>query len=195
MNDTKGIDDIVSLLDPRSLIRSVFRGKISLVDYTLPEFSADDSYASLEIQIRKGEDTLDHQAKIAQICKEGRHTGKQERFHAGVYEAVRNAYQHGNRKDALKKITLHYRSVEDTFEVVVGDQGGEINADFIPFILLHRYKQLGQPLNFYQFSGTKQPYENAGVGTFVIHVVSDEVNYFRNSNGGLSVQMIIKKGK
>ena len=52
-----------------------------------------------------------------------------------------------------------------------------------------------QILNFYQFSGTKQPYENAGVGTFVIHMVSDEVNYFRNSNGGLSIQMIIKKDK
>ena len=196
MNTAKGsIDDIVSLLDPKSLIRSAFKGRINLGDNPLPTFSPDRSYTTLEINIAKKEDTLNYAGKIAKICEEGRHTGKQERFHAGVNEAFRNAYQHGNKKDPYKKVTISYRATEENFEVVVSDQGGEINADFIPFILLHRYKQLGQPLDFYQFSGTKKPSENSGVGTFVIHVVSDEVNYFRNSDGGLSVQMIIKKGK
>lgn len=191
----RSIEDIVSLVDSRSLIRSAFKGKLTLSEHVLPEFKADENYSSLDIHIVKGEDTLDYQGKIAEICKNARATGKHERLHAGVNEAVRNAYQHGNKKDPKKKVIVSYRTVDDNFEAVVSDQGGEINADFVPFILLHRFKQLGQPLSFYQFSGTSQPYENAGIGTYVIHMVADEVNYLRNSSGGLSVQMIVRKDR
>jgi len=187
------IEDIVSLVDPNSLIRSAFKDTFVLADYPLPEFSLNENYASLDLQILEGEDVLNHLGKITELCKNGRHTGKQERFHAGVNEAVRNAYQHGNKKDPHKKVTVSYRATDELFEVVVSDEGGEINANFIPFILLHRYNQLSMPSNFYEFSSTTQPYENAGIGTFVIHMVSDEVNYFRNKANGLSVQMIIRK--
>ena len=192
----RSIEDILSLLDPNSIIRSAFRDEINLAEQTaLLEFNPDQTYITLELTIRKNQDTLDYQEKIAEICKSARPMGKHERFYAGVNEAVRNAYQHGNKKDPAKKVTVSYKITEDTFEVVASDEGGKLNASFIPFILLHRYRELNQPLSYYQFSGTKQSYENSGIGTFVIHMVSDEVNYFRNSNGGLSIQMIIKKDK
>lgn len=191
----RSIEDIVSLLDPNSILRSAFKEDISLVTYNLPEFIPDQTYTSLDINIGKDQDTLDYQEKIAEICKNARHTGKQERFHAGVNEAVRNAYQHGNKKDPMKKVTVSYKSTRDAFEVVVSDEGGKLNVHFIPFILLHRYNELTQPLNFYQFSGTQQAYENSGVGTFVLHMVSDEVNYFKNPSGGLSVQLIVRQEK
>ena len=76
---------------------------------------------------------------------------------------------------------------------MVSDEGGELLADFIPFILIHR-QGMERPLSFYDFSpSTPRLEENSGTGTFVMHMSVDEVNYFANYAGGLSVQMIVRK--
>lgn len=196
MIDTKkgSLDDIASLSNPLSLVRSAFKGKIKLAECPLLEFTPDQSYHSTEIRITQDEDSLDYYPAITEICKSARAIGRQEKFHAGVIEAFRNAYQHGNKKNPQKKVTLYHRLQPHSFEVVVADEGGDINADFIPFILMHRYNSLASPESFYHFArGATRAEENSGIGTFVIHKVSDEVNYFKNGANGLSVQMIIRK--
>ncbi len=191
---TNTTEDIFSFLDIGSLVRATFNQKINLNNYSLPLFSPDKKYTSCELTITEDQDTLDYHSFITEICKEGRHTGKHEKFHTGVSEAVRNAYQHGNRKEQKKKVTLSYKAEQDNFEVAVSDEGGELNANFVPFVLLHRHYELHTPVSFYSYAldAVRRP-ENAGIGTFVMHMVSDEVNYFKNHDGGLTVQLIIRK--
>lgn len=189
------IEDIVSLTSAGSLARRPYHGNITISEHDLPRFNSDDSYKGRRFNIRKGKDTLDFHKSIADICKEARHTGKHEKLVSAVYEAFRNAYQHGNKKNPEKAIEINYRATEDGFEVVISDEGGEINANFVPFILVHR-QGMNRPLSFYDFApGVPRLGENSGNGTFVIHTVADEVNYFVSPFGGLSVQIIVRKSK
>ena len=189
------VEDIVSLELASSLARVPFRFEesINLSDYDLPKIGLDDSYTSRRFNIPRGKDTLDFHSSLAKICKEARHTGKQEKLLSGLYEAFRNAWQHGNGKNPEKAIEVSYKSTDNDFEVVVSDEGGKISTDFVPFILLHR-QGMDKPLSFYNFSPTaKILEENSGNGTFVMHMTADEVNYFKNYFGGLSVQLILRK--
>jgi anti-sigma regulatory factor (Ser/Thr protein kinase) len=189
------IDDLFSLEQPDSLVRRVFAGKrLSLSGLDLKVFVPGETYTIVTFNICEGEDVLDYLEQIRDVSKEGRHTGKHERFHSGVYEAVRNAFQHGNKKDPSKKVIISYKSTDDAFEVVVADEGGSINGNFAPFVLFHRNGLPDKPNSFYKFAPeVERLEENSGIGTYIIHSVSDEVNYFINENGGLSVQMTIKK--
>lgn len=111
------IDDIFSLEKPGSFVRSHFtrRVRLSELSLELPIFTPDKAYTIEELTIMEDQDTLDHQDRIAEICKLGRGIDGYERFHVGVIEAFRNAYQHGNRKDPNKNIQLAYRRGSDYF--------------------------------------------------------------------------------
>jgi len=187
------IEDIVALGNHESLARTQFKGRINLREYPdLPKFHADDTYKVKRFNIPNEKDVIDYTASLGEICNEARHTGRHERLFSGLYEALRNAHQHGNQKDSEKAIEIAYRPITDGFEVVVSDEGGKLDASFIPFILMHRQGML-RPLSFYDFApDTQRLEENTGNGTFVIHMSADEVNYFINYAGGLSVQMIVK---
>ncbi len=194
--DPGSIEDLISLENAESPARKPFEGIINLRDYpNLPKFHADDTYQVRRFNIPAEKEVIDYVVSMTEICNEARHTGKHERLFSGLYETFRNAHQHGNKRDPDKAIEIAYRPITDGFEVVVSDEGGGINAAFIPFILMHR-QGMSRPYSFYDFSpGTKRLEENTGNGTFVIHVTSDDVNYFVNYAGGLSVQMIIKTAK
>ncbi|MBI4146585.1 ATP-binding protein [Candidatus Woesearchaeota archaeon] len=193
--DWASIDDLFSLKSPDSLTRRQFREPIRIQkDTQLPLFQPDGSYVAETITITPEQNTLDYNGKLAEICKRGAHTGKHERFSNAVYEAFRNAHQHGNKKDPSKTITVHHRSTETTFEVVVSDQGGTLRPDFPAYIAFIRQRPCGI-LSYYTFApGTpRDTNENAGIGTFNIHLTSDRVEYYRNEHGGLSVKMTIEK--
>ena len=196
MADKKTIDDLFSFKDRRSLVRRNYNGNISLGDYPdLPVFKPDNSYKTVSIVIGPDEDAFSYLPKITEICTKGKHTGKQEKFLTAVYEAFRNAYQHGNKRDPAKKIHLSYRIGNDFFEVVVSDEGREMLADFIPFVMMHQVG-LDTACSFYEFSDAKEKLdENSGIGTFIIHYSSDEVKYFKNEFGGLSIALKIKARK
>ncbi len=187
------LDDICSLENSESIIRRPFHGEIDLRDYILPRFVPGDDYTSIDICVKESEQPFDHYDKLREICTRGKHTGKHEKFYAAVIESFRNAHQHGNKKNPDKKIILAYRATDNGFEVVVSDEGGIINADFIPFILLHR-QGLDQPYSFYRFSplAVRGP-DNSGLGTSTIHLSADAVNYYVNETGGLSVRLFIRK--
>ena len=189
------IEDIFSLNDGRSIPRTVFRGTdLDLRSFDLPIFEPDGSYKVLELETPEGKDQTIHYSLLGTICQElCPSPDRQKRVRAALREAVKNAYQHGNKKDSSKKIVIAYRNSPELSDIVVGDQGGIINPQFVPFVLAHRYRS-DCPQGFYQFAvGVTQPAENAGVGTYTMHLVCDEVKYHRNKYGGLSVQLIIKK--
>ncbi len=190
------IEDIVALSDPDSLVRRPFEnGTIRLSDHVLPTFYPDDTYQGLAINIPQDKDAFDFYNPIAEICRAAKPTGKHEKLFGGLYEAFRNAHQHGNKKDPEKAIRINYRATEDAFEVVVSDEGGKLDANFIPFILLHR-QGLDKPYPFYRFAPhVERREENSGTGTYVMHMAADEVNYYKNQWGGLSAQLIVRKSE
>lgn len=78
---------------------------------------------------------------------------------------------------------------------MVSDEGGEIDSNFAPFVLLHR-QGLERPLSFYDFApDVEKPTENSGIGTFTMHMVAHEVRYWLNKWGGLSVQLRLLNNK
>ena len=190
---TENLADIFALDDEHSVTRVKLRDPIDLRQYDIPLFIPDGDYIFRDFSISANQDTLDYRSDISDICKMGRHTGRHEKLDSGVNEAFRNAYQHGNKKDPLKKISIGYKSTETSFEVVVSDQGGLLHGDFISFVLLHR-QGLHKPCPFYEFAtNVVRPSENSGIGTFIMHSVADEVHYYKNQDYGLSVQLIIRK--
>jgi len=56
-------------------------------------------------------------------------------FDSAVYEALRNAYEHGNQKDSSKKIILANKFSNGKIEVMVKDEGGIIDPLFALFVL------------------------------------------------------------
>lgn len=187
------LDDLCSLENLESIARHPFHGEINLRDYNLPRFVPGDDYTSIDICVKGDEQPFDHYDEIKELCVKGKHTGKHEKFYAAVIEAFRNAHQHGNKRNQDKKIVLSYRLTDNNFEVVVSDEGGIVNADFIPFVLLHR-QGLEQPYSFYRFSpaAIRGP-DNSGLGTSTMHLSADAVNYYVNKSGGLSVRLFIRK--
>ncbi|RME52067.1 hypothetical protein D6783_05945 [Candidatus Woesearchaeota archaeon] len=119
-----------------------------------------------------------------------------------VFEAVRNAHQHGHQGNPSKPITIGYRIIPGTEEhpkkraqIAVSDRGGTIHKDFLPYIL-HLRQLLGknkeeflQTLeNFYFFSDKeKKTQKNWGLGTSLMHAYAQRVEYFANEHGGLVV--------
>lgn len=189
------IDDLFSLGNPGSLARRSYKGTISLQsNYSLPLFHSEEEYSSVEIYFRKNQGVLEHLETLKEICLQiPSDIPKRERFFSGLVEAVKNANEHGNKKDSTKKVSILYRTTEEEFEAVVSDQGGILRASFIPYVLLHR-QGLTAPISYYRFDRTaKQNSGNGGIGTFILHASCDEVNYFRNSDGGLSVQIKVKR--
>ncbi len=192
----ESIDDIFAMENAQSITRSAFRDEIDLKKTNLPRFQPGDQYNYLNIFIGDTESVLDYYPQVIEICKKGKHTGKEQKFVSAVVEAIRNAYQHGNKKDPKKKISIAYKATTTSFEVIISDQGGKINANFPLYtqFIKHREK-IQESYSFYKFApDVKQDTnQNSGIGTFMIHLYSDEVKYSVNSDNGLSVQMIIRK--
>ncbi len=185
------IDDIFSLNNPNSITRRRFEeDRLDLRDYSLPTFEPDESYKTIEFEVPEGEDHAVHFSQLGAICQQICPNPRNQKLLRGaVREAFKNAYQHGNKKDPTKKIFVSYRKDDDKCEVVIGDQGGIINPQLIPFVLSQRARE--DPVqSFYQFAcNAKHHPENSGLGTFILHLSCEDVRYYRNAYGGLSVHL------
>ena len=53
-----------------------------------------------------------------------------------VNEAIKNAIEHGNRKDPRKYVTVKYSVSEDSVEIVICDEGCGFNPETVPDPLL-----------------------------------------------------------
>ena len=113
-----------------------------------------------------------------------------------TYEAMLNAYQHGNNYSEDKSVQVGHKITEDKAHIVVTDQGGKLNPSFVSFVLKHRQeKDLANNFtSFYDFSGNKQNNVNLGMGTYFMHVYADKINYYKGNDGGLvvSIEKVLK---
>lgn len=196
MKDTGAhIDDIFSITDSFSLARSSFPEQVDLRKHDLFCFNPSKDYHHEVLCIPEGKGVIDYIGVLKDICKSfsGVSVNLSGKWLSALYEAVRNAHQHGNNFDPAKKIDIFYLDEPNRGELVVADEGGILNGNFIPFILYNRMRPK-EALSFYNFApNATQCDENSGIGTFTIHYSADEVRYFKNEKGGLSVQMIFFK--
>lgn len=192
IDDYLNFPDLMSLDNPRSLARAPFakQGKFVLSESDAERLSIPPGYTALNLKINSG--------KVAEMEKILEDVGtkmnlnlKKTGLYAPIYEALLNAFQHGNRRDVSKKVALHYKTTKSFVEVMVEDEGGVLDANFIPFILRHRDpKYLQKPTNFYDFVGIKMPETNHGTGTNFIHFYADQVSYHRSESDGLIVRIV-----
>lgn len=190
------LKDLIDLNDISSLVREPFNTEnpIVLSQTKIEKTSIPDSYKSFEVYIEKedlnesGRLSFDFPEKVGEMlgCD-----FKELKIADSVYEALLNAYQHGHGEDASKPIKIHFKSDKKRIEILVEDQGGVLNPQFIPFALRHREpRNLVLPKDFYTFAQIEKPEGNHGYGTFFIHKGFDQVTYHRSENDGLIVRMV-----
>ncbi len=188
--------DIFNLDNLESVVRNKFgtNKEVKLKDLTNNYSAIPNDYERIELKLESEEVFSELRDKIQPICTEFEKEGYGANLFTAVYEAVLNAYQHGNKKDTSKKITLAYKHSLEHLDLMVEDEGGVVDSNFVPFVLRHRegvYKE--KFLNFYEFSGKEKPDKNQGTGTSFMHQYVDSVNYLISEKGGLIVHMVRNK--
>ncbi|MBR9691393.1 hypothetical protein GOV06_01280 [Candidatus Woesearchaeota archaeon] len=188
-------DDIFDFENLDSIVRKVFEqeGLVSLSKLNDKKVSIPADYKIKEINLETGEPS-EMRLAIEPISQEFEKAGYGPQLFTALYEAVLNAFQHGNKKDSSKLIRVGYKISEEQVDIMVEDQGGELDPNFIPYILEHREERYKNHFkNFYEFSGKEKPSKNHGTGTMFMHQYTDRVNYYHSENDGLIVHMIRKK--
>lgn len=182
-----------------SLIRQVISKDetVNLRDFNFPIYEYPKNANIAEHHITDQKTSGKQIRKILEpIFQEAEQKGYNSNLFTSGYEAILNAYQHGNKKDPSKKIKTGHLITNNEFIFTVEDEGGVLKSDFLPYILEHRLRTDLEKrfVNFYKFTNTEAPNTNLGTGTSFIHVYPDFVNYYKGSNSGLVVE-IHKKNK
>lgn len=193
---TKDIFDIDNI---DSVIRQVLKEKtaIDLREHDIPLYEILPHYKIQEINIpdkKHYDDTI--RKSIKKILKVADKSGfNRDKLGTSVYEAVRNAYQHGNNYDSNKKIVIAHYITRESLDISIIDEGGILKPEFVAFALRFKNPELAKKfMSFYEFTKQEQPAENFGLGTYLIHSYVDEVNYFKSANNGLVVNLHKTKG-
>ena len=178
-----------------SLVRKIFRerGELDLQHFSIPTYKIRQDYTVVECQIDQKTHGKDIRRTIEPIIDKAESMGYSHNLFTAVYEAVLNAYQHGNKMDPNKKVTIAYKIGREKADIVVMDEGGVLDPEFVPFVLHHREGQhTTRFLDFYKFTGREKPEGNNGTGTSFMHTYVDTVSYFKSPAGGLVVQLTKK---
>ncbi|MFA5479537.1 MAG: ATP-binding protein [Candidatus Muiribacteriota bacterium] len=78
-----------------------------------------------------------------------------------IDEALKNAIEHGNKNDAMKKVTLEYKLTNDTLSITVKDEGEGFDYNNLPEVVAD---------------------EDSGRGLLLIRNFMDEVNFNEKGN-------------
>ena len=190
--------DIFDVDEMNSVLRQRVREgrEINLKDFNIPVYELGPDYAVEKFSFSPERNIYLRQvrAKIEPISTIAEGQGYDHNVFTALYEAVLNAHQHGNRRDASKQVTLAHNIEDNLARFTVIDEGGIIEPEFIPFVLRHREGRHNKKmLDFYSFIGKPKPATNNGTGTSFIHMYMDEVLYFKHIDCGLAVHLTKKK--
>ncbi|HNZ52168.1 MAG TPA: hypothetical protein PKO02_02310 [Candidatus Pacearchaeota archaeon] len=189
-------NELFDISNLNSLVRAEFNKEINLKDYDTGFFRTPKNFKDFSFIPKKGLnlsriiDTLEDD-----LTKKGADYFYLSQTIPGICEAIKNAYEHGNLEDNNKNIFLLRNFSKGNIEYVVGDEGGTINGNFIPYIFLIRENKkensLDSAKDFYSFCGKNYaPKGHSGVGTKTMHKCFNQVKYFKNEQGGLMVNLI-----
>lgn len=130
---------------------------------------------------------------INPILNEAENKGYKPNISTAIFEAVKNAFEHGNSRSPNKSILIGHKFNDKSLELLVCDKGKELHKSFLRFILAQRNKKSETNfLKWYEFSKTKprENTDNLGLGTSFIHAYMDKIGYFYNSESdGLALYM------
>ncbi len=187
-------EDIFNFANDASFVRLKAKrgGLVSLADFdTIPTFEIPETYRVNRYTFPSENYAPHIRDAVEKIAKSAEKKGCNPNFFTALYEATLNAHQHGNKLDSKKSVTLVYIIKEDKVRTAIIDEGGQFEADFIPFILNMRlegsYKKTFH--NYYQFSNQEKPATNNGTGTSFMHAYVDDVAYLKSKDGGLVVHL------
>ena len=177
-------NELLNFDNRSSVIRRVFGNSILLGDYPVIPMEIPEGFDDFSFK----PDNKSHLYKMASSFRnELIENGFEHKLCAGVHEALKNAYQHGNNRDGSRMIILKKRIGPEGAEFFIGDEGGIMHKDFFPYVM--RFRENYEPVGFYGFSDKEKLPENGGVGLFSMHLLFDEVNFFKNANNGLLVYL------
>jgi len=184
--------ELFDLNDLDSLVRQLIRERptIDLKDFNIPHYEIYSSYKSVDFSFTPNNHKKEIKEAVTSILEPL--SGNQKVYdslYTALYEAVLNAQQHGNKHDPNKKVTIAYKINKKSVEIAVIDEGGIIDMEFIPFILMHKGKKQEEFIDFYKFTGRPKPITNNGTGTSFMHTYVDGVFYFKSGTGGLVVHL------
>jgi anti-sigma regulatory factor (Ser/Thr protein kinase) len=187
--------ELLNLNDLDSLVRLEFDKEVYLNDYDLRSFNIPKSFRNFSFTPKKGFDlTRIMESLKKDLIVKGASIDYINKTIPGVCEALKNAYEHGNLENNDKKIFLARHFSKKNIEYVVGDEGGLLDGNFFPYALsiMDNKKEgsLDSSPDFYSFCGRSYaPKGHSGVGTKTINKCFDNVEYFKNEFGGLSVYL------
>ena len=189
---TQKYKDMFSLYSSQ-LVRDALDQKIDLNSEKLPSISVPDSFRKHIMSVSEGNYFSEIREFITPLAKECEEKGFGGNVFTALYEAVLNAYTHGNNFDDSKKVLVGSNIKGNNLELIVADEGEELHPEFTRFILAHRERtsQTSNFINWYAFSDSnrKDP-NNNGTGTSFMHAYVDSVLYFKSQDmGGLAVYM------
>ena len=113
--------DIFDLKDISSVVREVTRqsGPVSLENFKVYPFAVPEDFERVELEFSP----KDYREKIKRDIKPfvdyACFHGIPENIYTALYEAVLNAFEHGNGKDPHKKVTLAYKISNEGAEFAV----------------------------------------------------------------------------
>jgi serine/threonine-protein kinase RsbW len=93
-----------------------------------------------------------------------------------VRESVANAVKHGNKFEESKLVEIKFADTEDGFEVLVRDHGNGFPENEVP-----------DPTN------PENLLKTSGRGIFFMRSFMDEVDWFHNADGGMTVRMLKRR--
>jgi hypothetical protein len=169
--------DIFDPSNVNSLTRKLIGSKLISLE-ELPKYHIPDNYNIVDFHVSH-RNQIDSIAD--DIAESSIRNGYSKNITRDIYEAILNAYQHGNKKDPSKIVRIGWN---DNASFNILDEGKFIRSELIPYILALRE---GHDIaSFYAFSGLERNIENFGVGIRNMHIQFN-VNFYHGELGGLAV--------
>ena len=171
---------LLDLDEGSSLVRTVFDKTFNLDEFNFPLISIPSGFKNFSfVPGKNGLKIID---------------SKYDHIIPRVIEAIKNAYVHGNKRNNDKTIFWHQKvEKNNALEVLIGDQGGEINGNLFAYALKikdEKVNNLNLFPDYYSFCGKNYaPLDHSGVGTINMNKCFEKVRYFKNKDGGLTVYL------
>ncbi len=179
------------LFDPSqkdSIVRRTLEktARIDLAQIDIDTFDFDDTYLVRRYRFPNKQYMQNIERAVGPIVHRMTNMDFPRRVHEPIFEAIKNAHEHGNKRDPKKYVTIGITAEDPEIRIAIADQGGIINADFQSYVLSVRE---GKTINYYEFSGRLPRQENKGTGINFMHTLSDRVEYLKGADNGLVVQL------
>jgi anti-sigma regulatory factor (Ser/Thr protein kinase) len=193
------IPDIFDVDNIDSLVRQKCSesGLIDLAQYDIPPFTLPSDYLVRELHLPVTNYDPEIRTGIKKLLKVAETAGFDRlKLMSPIFEGCRNAHQHGNGCNSEKKITIGYNIIPNkSLDIVIIDEGGKLNPEFLPYLLRHRQGlHRTNHMSFYTFCNVPKPTQNLGEGTTLMHsTYLDAVHYYKADNGGLAVHFVKKR--